>query len=44
MAYPNMFEEYKKIESSYNHYKLLGIDVLLDRELKPWVLEVNIIT
>ena len=27
--------------SDYNCYKLFGFDVMLDEELKPWMLEVN---
>ena len=28
--------------SSYSCYKLLGLDIMLDSKLKPWVLEVGI--
>ena len=31
----------RNLRSSYNCYKLLGLDILLDSELQPWVLEVN---
>ncbi|KAI5644841.1 tubulin-tyrosine ligase family domain-containing protein [Phthorimaea operculella] len=30
------------LTSRYNCYELFGIDVLLDEDLKPWLLEVNI--
>ncbi|XP_041982603.1 tubulin polyglutamylase ttll-4-like isoform X3 [Aricia agestis] len=30
------------VGSRYNCYELFGIDVLLDEDLKPWLLEVNI--
>lgn len=29
------------ITSRYNCYELFGIDVLLDEDLKPWLLEVH---
>eukprot|EP00092_Neocalanus_flemingeri_P003383 GFUD01003624.1.p1 GENE.GFUD01003624.1~~GFUD01003624.1.p1 ORF type:complete len:534 (+),score=140.74 GFUD01003624.1:66-1667(+) len=29
------------VSSDYNCYKLFGLDVLLDENLKPWLLEVN---
>jgi len=41
MAYPQMKEECKNLKSSYNCYKLLGFDIMLEENLKPWVLEVN---
>lgn len=30
------------VNSKYNTFELFGIDVILDSELKPWLLEVNI--
>ena len=33
------FEE--NVKSNYNCYKLFGVDVLIDDNLKPWLLEVN---
>ena len=41
MAYPKIKEDCKDMKSSYNCYKLLGFDILLDDNLKAWVLEVN---
>ena len=40
MAYPNMLKEYKEVKCS-SHYKLLGLDLLLDTNLRVWVLEVG---
>ena len=40
MAYPKMKKECEQLKSSYNCYKLLGFDVMLDDNFKPWVLEV----
>ena len=34
-----MFDE--DVSSDYNCYKLFGFDVMLDKSLKPWLLEVN---
>ena len=40
MAYPSMLKEYKEVKYS-SHYKLLGLDLLLDTDLRVWVLEVG---
>ena len=32
----------RQVQSGYNCYKLLGLDILYDHNLKPWLLEVNI--
>ena len=40
MAYPKMKKECEQLKSSYNCFKLLGFDVMLDDNFKPWVLEV----
>ena len=40
MAYPSMLKEYKELKYS-SHYKLLGLDLLLDTDLRVWVLEVG---
>ena len=41
MAYPNMKEDCRDLKSSYNCFKLLGFDIIIDDNLRPWVLEVN---
>ncbi|XP_076235037.1 tubulin monoglutamylase TTLL4 [Calliopsis andreniformis] len=41
-AEPSLAEAWKKASmSTYNFYQLFGFDVLLDREYRPWLLEVN---
>eukprot|EP00092_Neocalanus_flemingeri_P000105 GFUD01000107.1.p1 GENE.GFUD01000107.1~~GFUD01000107.1.p1 ORF type:complete len:595 (+),score=129.91 GFUD01000107.1:61-1845(+) len=41
LGYSSMRVEGEEVTSSYNCYKLLGLDIMLDSDLKPWVLEVN---
>ena len=40
MAYPSMLKEYKELKYS-SHYKLLGLDLMLDTDLRVWLLEVG---
>merc|ERR1719150_941593 len=41
-GYDDMVEAFKDtVRSDYNCYKLFGADVILDANLKPWVLEFN---
>lgn len=41
-AEPSLTEAWKKASmSTYNFYQLFGFDVLLDKEYRPWLLEVN---
>ena len=41
-GYDGMVEAFKDtVRSDYNCYKLFGADVILDANLKPWVLEFN---
>ena len=41
MVYPQMKNDCQSLKSSYNCYKLLGFDIMLDANLTPWVLEVS---
>ena len=43
LGYSSMRMEGEGLKSSYNCYKLLGFDIMLDASLKPWVMEVYII-
>ena len=43
MVYPQMKKDCQSLTSSYNCYKLLGFDIMLDENLTPWVLEVSFI-
>ena len=40
LGYDTMKKDCEGLKSSYNCYKLLGFDIMLDENLKPWVLEV----
>ena len=41
LGYDTMKKECISLKSRYNCYKLLGFDIMLDENLKPWVLEVR---
>ena len=40
LGYDTMKKECIGLKSRYNCYKLFGFDIMLDENLKPWVLEV----
>ena len=42
LGYDTMKKECIGLKSRYNCYKLLGFDIMLDENLKPWVLEVRL--
>ena len=37
-----VFQSLKKINGKNNCFELLGFDVLIDQDLKPWLMEVNL--
>ena len=37
-----VFSSLKKINGKNNCFELLGFDVLIDQDLKPWLMEVNL--
>ena len=40
-AREEIIKNFKSVKSDYTCYKLLGLDIMLDSSLKPWLLEVN---